>query len=153
MDANVTLRPIIETDLPVLFEYYRDPDAAAMAGFPPRELDEFLAHRTKVAADPSNETRAVVVGDALAGDIGSWPQDGERRIGYWIGKQYWGRGIATAALKSFLAELTERPLYADVLKTNAGSIRVLQKCGFRLLTEDESGPDHDPEENTLRLDK
>jgi RimJ/RimL family protein N-acetyltransferase len=152
MDANVTLRPITEADLSVLFEYYRDADSAAMAGFPARERDEFFAHRARIATDPSNETRAIVVGGEVAGDIGSWRQDGERRVGYWIGKQYWGRGIATAALKSFLAELTERPLYADVLKTNAGSIRVLQKCGFRLLTEDESGPDHDPEENTLRLD-
>jgi RimJ/RimL family protein N-acetyltransferase len=153
MDANVTLRPITEADLSVLFEYYRDADSTAMAGFPAREHDEFFAHRARIATDPMNETRAIVVGGEVAGDIGSWRQDGERRVGYWIGKQYWGRGIATAALKSFLAELTERPLYADVLKTNAGSIRVLQKCGFQLLTEDGSGPDHDPEEYTLRLDE
>ena len=50
-----------------------------------------------------------------------------------------------------LGELTERPLYADVLRTNVGSLRVLQKCGFRLLNEDERGADHDPKEYTLRL--
>ena len=88
----------------------------------------------------------------LVGDIGSWPDEGgQRKLGYWIGQEYWGRGIATAALTAFLGELTERPLYADVLRTNVGSLRVLQKCGFRLLNEDERGADHDPKEYTLRL--
>ncbi|MET0578289.1 MAG: GNAT family N-acetyltransferase, partial [Ilumatobacteraceae bacterium] len=65
--------------------------------------------------------------------------------------EYWGRGIATAALTAFLGEVTERPLHADVLKTNVGSLRVLQKCGFRLHDDDERGADHDPKEYTLRL--
>ena len=132
MSEPISLRAITEADLPTLYENQRDPEATEMVGFPARELEAFLAHRAKTEADPTNESRAIMVGENLAGDIVSWAQDGERRIGYWIGKQYWGRGVASAALKAFVAELTERPLYADVLKTNAGSIRVLEKAGYVL---------------------
>jgi len=55
----------------------------------------------------------------------------EREVGYWIGREHWGRGVATAALAAFVAEVTERPLFAHVVNSNAGSIRVLEKCGFR----------------------
>jgi RimJ/RimL family protein N-acetyltransferase len=153
MSEVISLRAITEADLPTLHENQCDPEAVEMVGFPARELDAFLAHRARNEADPTNESRAIMVGENLAGDIVSWAQDGERRIGYWISKQYWGRGVASAALKAFVGELTERPLYADVLKTNAGSIRVLEKAGFRLLGEDELGPDPDPEEHTFRLDR
>ncbi|HEU4946867.1 MAG TPA: GNAT family N-acetyltransferase [Kribbella sp.] len=153
MSENVTLRAITDADLMTLFESYRDPEASAMAGVPIRELDEFLAHRAKTAADPSARNRAIVADGELAGDIVSWVQDdGTRKIGYWIDKRFWGRGFATAGLRAFLIEVTDRPLYADALKTNAGSIRVLEKCGFRRLRDDELGPDPDPEEYNLRLD-
>lgn len=40
--------------------------------------------------------------------------------------------MATAALRELLAEVRERPLYARAAADNAGSRRVLEKCGFRL---------------------
>jgi RimJ/RimL family protein N-acetyltransferase len=55
---------------------------------------------------------------------------GKREVGYWLGSAYWGRGIATAALAALLREVTGRPLYAYVARSNVGSIRVLEKCGF-----------------------
>jgi RimJ/RimL family protein N-acetyltransferase len=57
----------------------------------------------------------------------------EREVGYWLGREYWGQGIATAALQEFLAVEQHRPLFAGVVDDNAGSIRVLEKCGFQLL--------------------
>jgi RimJ/RimL family protein N-acetyltransferase len=149
---HVTLRGITAADLPALFENSCDPEAIAMAGFPARELAEFLAHRARIEADPGVHNRAIVVDGDLAGDIGSWRQDDGRRLCYWLARRYWGRGIATAALTAFLTEVTERPIHADVLRTNVASIRVLEKCGFRLLAEEARGPDPDPEEHTLRLD-
>ena len=67
----------------------------------------------------------------MAGYIGSWQESGQEMLGYWIGREHWGRGVATAALAAFVAEVTERPLFAHVVNSNAGSIRVLEKCGFR----------------------
>ena len=51
-------------------------------------------------------------------------------MGYWLGSDYWGKGIATQALRQFLQIDTVRPLYAHVAKHNLGSRRVLEKCGF-----------------------
>lgn len=56
--------------------------------------------------------------------------EGQREIGYWIGKEYWGRGIATEALAAFLLLETRRPLLAYAARDNVASIRVLEKCGF-----------------------
>jgi len=39
-----------------------------------------------------------------AGYVVSWDQSGEREIGYWVGKEYWGKGVATQALTLFLRE-------------------------------------------------
>ena len=91
----------------------------------------FLTHwRTTVLGGPRNSTRTIVWNDRVAGYIGSWP-DGERRlVAYWIGRAYWGRGIATAALAEFLDHDLARPLHAFVAAHNAGSMRVLEKCGF-----------------------
>ena len=79
--------------------------------------------------------QTILVDGQVAGNIGSWPQDGVRLVGYWIGKEYWGKGVATRALAAFLHLVTERPLHAHVAKHNVGSIRVLEKCGFSLERE------------------
>ena len=44
--------------------------------------------------------------------------------------QFWGRHIATDALRLFLAEVTERPLRGCVVPTNTASQAVLLSCGF-----------------------
>ena len=84
---------------------------------------------------------AILWKGGIAGNVLSWPGTRERLVGYWIGRDYWGRGVATAALAAFLAELSERPLHARVATANLGSIRVLEKCGFERVgeTADETG--------------
>jgi RimJ/RimL family protein N-acetyltransferase len=150
---EVSLRELTQDDLPTIFAINTDPVGAEMAGMPIRDEETFYTHRARNMANPDNQMLAVMIGDELVGDLVSWPdEEGHRQVGYWLGRQYWGRGIATAALTAFLAEQSERPLYAGVLRTNVGSVRVLQKCGFKILSEDQHGPDHDPEEVLLRLD-
>jgi len=83
-----------------------------------------------VLSDQSGCKRTILIGDDVAGYILSWNQDDKRLVGYWLGRAYWGRGIATAALAALLREVTKRPLYAYVVRSNVGSIRVLEKCGF-----------------------
>ncbi len=128
----VSLRDVQESDLPLFFEHQREPDANRMAAFPPREWDAFVAHwRTKVLADDSNRKQTIVVDDVVVGNVVSWTQDGLRLVGYWIGQAHWGRGIATAALREYSKLERVRPLHAFVAAHNAGSIRVLSRCGFR----------------------
>ena len=83
-----------------------------------------------------SQANPILVNGQVAGNIGSWPQDGVRLVGYWLGKEHWGKGVATRALIEFLHLVTERPLYAHVAKHNAGSIRVLEKCGFCMEREE-----------------
>jgi len=135
------LRDVKEEDLPIFFEHQCEPEAHRMAAFPPREHDAFMLHwRTNILGEPTARKRTIVVEDCVAGNIGSWDADGRRLVGYWIGRQYWGRGIGTAALSEFLCEETTRPLCAFVAVQNRGSIRVLQKCGFRQIDGIQRGP-------------
>ena len=130
--TEVRLRNVEDSDIDVFYDNQADPEAAEMAAFPSRDRDVFTAHWAKIRADPGPIQRTIVVdGTAVAGNVVSWPQDGQQMVGYWVGREYWGRGVATAALARLVEELPIRPLYAHVATHNAGSIRVLEKCGFR----------------------
>ena len=131
MTDEVTLRPVEPDDLPILFEHQADPVAASMAAYPSKDRASFDEHWAKILGDETKVTRTVEVDGIVVGNIGSWEQDGRREVGYWIDRPAWGRGIATAALAALLDELPDRPLYAYVVTTNLGSIRVLERCGFR----------------------
>ena len=124
------LRDVREADLAVLFEHQREPEATEMALFPARDRDAFDAHWRRVLADDAVTKKTIVHEGRVAGNVLSWEQDGRRLIGYWVGKEFWGKGLATQALTEFVDELETRPLHAWVATTNVGSVRVLEKCGF-----------------------
>ena len=138
----MTLREVRDSDLPIFFEHQADPEANRMANFPAREREVFMAHWAKIL-DGSGTERTIEVDGEVAGNMVSWVHDGERDVGYWIGREYWGRGVATAALGIFVTVLEERPLFAHVAEHNIGSIRVLEKTGFiptdRIELADEEG--------------
>ena len=152
---GVRLRKVEDRDLDVLFDHQADPQAVAMAAFPARAKDQFAAHWAKVRADERNVLRTIVVDGLVAGHIGSWQQDGQHFVGYWVGREHWGRGVATQALALLVDEVTARPLYAHVVAHNVGSIRVLEKGGFRRDRGEEStaqAPDDGIEELVFTLD-
>ena len=134
--SGVTLRDVMEADLPILYEHQLDTEATAMAAFPAREKEAFMAHWKKVMGNSTNILRTILFNGQIAGNIVSWEQDNEQEVGYWLGRQYWGKGIATAALMQFLDLVNMRPLYAHVVKQNIASRRVLEKCGFMIHRED-----------------
>lgn len=128
----ITLRPVAEEDIEAFFEHQADEQASAMAAFPSRDRPSHFAHWAKILANADNVTRTVVVDGQVAGNVGSWVDEGRRYVGYWIGREFWGRGVATVALGNFVAEVIERPIYAFVAVSNVGSVRVLEKNGFRV---------------------
>ena len=135
---TVVLRPVEPDDLPVFFANQADPGAAALVGLPSRDRAAFDAHWERILADPSGVIRTIVTADgAIAGNILSFLRDDEREVGYWLGRDFWGRGIATQALSAFLHIETRRPLHAGVAPHNTGSLRVLEKCGFTRLPQAE----------------
>src|SRR6266545_6656995 len=128
---EVRLRGVEDQDLDVFFDHQVDPKATEMAAFPARDKDQFTAHWAKIRADDTTVVRTIVADGRVADNIGSWQQNGQRLLGYWVGREHWGRGVATAALARFVDEVSTRPLHAHVAVHNIGSIRVLEKCGFR----------------------
>jgi RimJ/RimL family protein N-acetyltransferase len=109
-----------------------------MAAFPARDWDAFRAHWSKIEGDATVTTKTILFEGQVAGSIVCFEQGGKRQVGYWIGKDYWGLGIATLALSQFLREVPARPLHAYVAKHNVASVRVLQKCGFTVVGEDKA---------------
>jgi RimJ/RimL family protein N-acetyltransferase len=130
MTRVAVLRDVDQGDLDALYEQQLDPKATEMALFPARDRASFDAHWARVLADDSVTKRTIVHEGQVAGNILCWGQDGRRLVGYWIGREFWGKGLATRALRELVEELRARPLHAWVAKTNLGSVRVLEKCGF-----------------------
>jgi RimJ/RimL family protein N-acetyltransferase len=145
----VRLRAVTEDDLPVFYEHQRDPIAHRMAAFSPRERDAFMAHWGSILRDASGVHRTIELGGTVAGHIVLFGIEGRREVGYWVGREFWGRGVATRALAAFLDEVSERPIYAGVADTNVASIRVLEKCGF---TVAEANAEEHPGEVLMRLE-
>jgi RimJ/RimL family protein N-acetyltransferase len=133
--AEVRLRPVREADIEVFYRQQLEPEAVAMALFPSRDREAFFHHwKARTLVRPDANPMTIEYEDAVAGNIGSWAEDDQVFVGYWIGSAYWGRGVATAALHTFLTEHeSRRPVYAHVVSGNVGSIRVLEKCGFEVV--------------------
>lgn len=132
------LREVRESDIEYFYQFQADPEGAKMAAFTPRERPAVEAHWRGIMANEALVARAIVVGSVVAGHIGSWVQeDGHREVGYWIGREFWGRGIATAALRDFLQIVSERPLEGWIAPHNIGSARVLEKNGFTFDRDEE----------------
>lgn len=124
------LRDVSEGDLDAFYEHQLDPEATQMALFPARDRTSFEAHWQRLLADDAVTKKTIVCEGEVAGNIGCWEMDGRRLVGYWLGREFWGKGLATQALAELVEEVTARPLHAWVATSNVGSIRVLQKCGF-----------------------
>jgi RimJ/RimL family protein N-acetyltransferase len=150
---GVRLRDVLEEDLPIFFDHQADPVANRMADFPPRDREAFMAHWARLLADEAITKKTILVDGQVAGNILGFDWDGRREVGYWLGREYWGRGVATKALAQFLETVKRRPLHARVARHNLGSLRVLEKCGFAVLPHGEApDPPHGGDELLLRLD-
>lgn len=136
MENNIFLRDVIDDDLPVFFEQQNDPIANEMAAFPARDRDAFMAHWAKIRLKENVLLKTIVYSGLVAGNMVSFDMEGHREVGYWLGREFWGKGIASKALTEFLSYETTRPLYGVVVKHNVGSRRVLEKCGFQVVREE-----------------
>ncbi len=133
MRDDIQLRPVEHDDLPLFFKFQLDPDANQMAAFTakdPRDREAFDQHWEKTLNSATVHIRTILVEGVIAGSVLSYVMEDTPEVSYWIGKPFWGRGIATEALKQFLEIQTERPMYARVACDNTASVRVLEKCGF-----------------------
>jgi RimJ/RimL family protein N-acetyltransferase/predicted N-acetyltransferase YhbS len=133
MTSDVLLRDVAESDVPIFFAQQLDPDATRMVAFTNKDhadREAFAAKWAKILGDTAITKKTILVNGSVAGNVLSFEQFGKPSVGYWIGKEYWGKGVATKALAEFLRLVTARPLYARTASDNIASIRVLEKCGF-----------------------
>ena len=136
IQREIFLRPIEPEDLDLFFEYRLDEVASHMAAFThkdPSDRRAFDIHWERALAMESTLFRTVVCNDHVVGSVGSYVESqlGEPEVTYWIGRDHWGQGIATLALRKFLEIQTVRPIFGRFAVDNVGSRRVLEKCGFK----------------------
>ncbi|MCP4140418.1 MAG: GNAT family N-acetyltransferase [Chloroflexi bacterium] len=139
MPANLFLRNVIKDDLEIFFQNQLDQEANQMAAFTakdPSNRKTFNAHWQKILNNKAVIIKTIIFKEDVAGSVLSYENQGKPEISYWLGKEYWGQGIATWALKEFLEKHNKaRPIFARVAKDNFSSSRVLEKCGFLVVRE------------------
>jgi RimJ/RimL family protein N-acetyltransferase len=136
---GIFLRDVLDTDLDLFFESQQDYEAQQMAAFisdDPADRAKFDSHWNKIMSNKDIIIKTIVCNDEVAGHIAKFVMDNSPELTYWIGKKYWGMGIATESLTQFLRIVTIRPIFARAAKDNLGSIRVLEKNGFTLIGEE-----------------
>src|SRR5689334_3061826 len=105
--SNVVLREVHAEDLPLFFERQQDPVANSMAAVTakdPTDQQAFMAHWTRILGDATTTIRTILIEGRVAGSVSSYEETaGHHEVTYWLGKPYWGKGIATAALRALLA--------------------------------------------------
>jgi RimJ/RimL family protein N-acetyltransferase len=137
---RLTLRAPERADAPVMAEIANDFDIVRMTSRMPwpytaGEAEAFIA-RCEQRDWTQDATFAIEVEDeGLAGVIGFFTNaDEQLEVGYWLGRQWWGRGIATEALKGALVwasrDWKKRCVTAGHFEDNAASGTVLVKAGF-----------------------
>jgi RimJ/RimL family protein N-acetyltransferase len=129
---DIALREVEDADLPVIFGHMSDPESNRIAAFTaqdPTDRARFDAHWAKIRAT-DDVIRTVLADGVVVGHTAVYGDPGEREVTYFIDRAYWGKGVATAALRALLEIVRERPLLAHAAADNAGSRRVLEKCGF-----------------------
>lgn len=136
---DIILRPTEIADLDTLFEIQLDNEGGYLAAFMPNDHNNKLAYLdkfTKLLNDPTVNNQTIIIDNKIVGSIAKFVMFGDNELTYWIDKQYWGKGIATKALKHFLYIETTRPIFGRVAFDNFGSQKVLEKCGFLKIGSD-----------------
>ncbi len=127
------LRDTLESDLEIFYLNQLDDDSNQMAAFTsenPSDRTLYINKWTRLLSDDTIHVKTIIYNDEIAGVVAKYEMEGEAEITYWIGKRYWGRGIASKAVEAFLRLEKKRPIYGRVAFDNVISMRILEKSGF-----------------------
>ena len=132
------LREVHESDIAILFKHQLDPVASWQVAFThedPSDENAFNEHMSKVLSDETVVMKTIIINSEVAGYLTKYEIEGEPQVGFVLGREFWGKGLATESLREFLSTIDTRPIYARTAFDNVGSIRVLQKMGFTRTSE------------------
>ena len=130
---DIILRPTEISDLATLFQFQLDKEGGYLAAFMPKDPTDksaYIDKHTKLLNNPTVNNQTIILDNIIVGSIAKFIIEGDTEITYWVDRKFWGQGIATQALKKFLAIETTRPIFGRVAFDNFGSQKVLEKCGF-----------------------
>ena len=104
----------------------------------PYTLEDARQYVERAGSESPMSSFAIVVAGEAVGGVGFFFQEDIFRrsveIGYWLGEAYWGRGIATDAVRAMsdyiFANFDVVRIFAGVFEWNPGSMRVLEKAGY-----------------------
>lgn len=136
---DIKLRPTGIADLVTLFQFQLDKEGGYLAAFMPKDptdKEAYINKFTKLLDDPTVNNQTILLDNIIVGSIAKFIMKGDTEITYWIDRKYWGKGIATQALKKFLSIEPVRPIFGRVAFDNFGSQKVLEKCGFQKIGTD-----------------
>ena len=147
---RLTLRPLAVDDAEALHRLVNDWEVTrnlSVVPFPyPRELADDWIRSTQEALTQGSAYHVAITGhegehEMLVGVVGLRIDAAERvgRLGYWVGRRFWGHGVATEAASRLarwaLANLDLDRLEARVITDNPASAAVLRRIGFRQIGE------------------
>jgi len=103
-----------------------------------KDAEEFIGVILPAGKD-KDYTFAIIYDDEIVGNIGILGKDNVHRLtgelGYYIAEPYWGKGIATEAVRQICAYIFENTdivrIFAELYAYNTASCRVLEKAGFQ----------------------
>src|SRR5258708_18977070 len=127
---SITIREVESSDLETFYKHQLDPEAIRMAAFVGKDRKDkaaFDAHWQKILNSPQNTNRTIVAEGQVAGYIACYPDGEHMEVTYWLGRGFWGRGMATQALKRMLGQVAERPIFDREATDKIRSIRELKK--------------------------
>lgn len=130
---GMVLREVRDSDLAVFWEQFTDPALRYMAALTREyhyDRGRFDTHWATLRNDPAVTLRTVEADGLVVGHAAVFGPPQEREVTYVIGPAHWGRGLATQALAELVKLEPARPLYGAAVADNAGSLRVMEKCGF-----------------------
>lgn len=138
-NSHISLKPTIVPDLDRLFEIQQDPQGCYLAAFTSEDYadkEAYLAKFHRLLLTPTVNNQTIWMEGRIIGSVAKFLRGEEAEITYWIDRECWNRGISSEAVKIFLSMEQTRPLNARVAADNYGSIRVLERNGFRKIGTD-----------------
>jgi RimJ/RimL family protein N-acetyltransferase len=133
MTETIQLLQTKKAHLEQLFLFQLDPEAIYQAAFTPTYATDKIAYLEKYnnhLKDPQINMKTIFIDNSIVGSVAKYVMHDNAEITYWIDKKFWGRGVASVALKKFLQSETTRPIFGCVAFDNIASQKVLEKCGF-----------------------
>jgi RimJ/RimL family protein N-acetyltransferase len=134
--TSIQLRPVLADDIALFFEHHLEVRPLPVGASITERKATFTEGWEQMLADETVLARTIVSGRDVAGYVICSRQREKPTISSWLGRKFWGHGIATKAVKSFVDLVEERPVYARVAYDNLAALQVLRKIGFAIIGHD-----------------